>query len=704
MPLKVNAGVRRALVLTTAAIGLAGAAQAAGVPRAAPLVTGPVDDGSTLSLAGDLSSRVRLAADAGALADSTPLPHIRLELKRPAAAQAALDRLVHDQHVKSSAVYHQWLTPADLRAYGPAQADIDTVSAWLKGHGLTVNAVSRSGMSIDFGGSAGAVARAFHTSLHTLNLRGETHIANISPPSIPRALAPVVTGVTLHNFFPTPQMRRLNPKYTAPTPYGTYYAVAPADFATIYNINPLRGVANEFGQPVTGAGVTIAVVEQTDILPFDWKRFRTTFGLSGYAGTLTLEHPGGCTDPKFTGDEGEAALDAEWSSAPAPDAAIIEASCATAPPLDFGVETALQNLVEEPTPATVFSISYGGSELSNGFSFEQGWTNLVEEGAAEGKAIFVSSGDSGASADEGIVDEEGLAVNGLSDSAYVTSVGGTDFLDTSMNENAEYWRSHNAAGGGSAKSYVPETPWNNSCASSPLYQLEGYPSAVAYCNSPPQPFWEQNVGGSGGQSLYDAKPDWQSTSLPGMPNDGLRDQPDVSLFAANGLWSHFYILCMSDANEGGSPCDYHNVNDLFGNAAGGTSFAAPAFAGIAALLQQGESLFGETGGLGNPAPTLYAVAAAQFANPLALKPCDATLGNAISTICAFNIVTDGNNSGPCAPGTANCAKATSPNPVAVLANPFGPGPAFHAGLGYSLATGLGSVNVTNLLYNYVDTN
>ncbi len=62
MPLKVNAGVRRALVLTTAAIGLAGAAQAAGVPRAAPLVTGAVDDGSTLSLAGDLSSRVRLAA------------------------------------------------------------------------------------------------------------------------------------------------------------------------------------------------------------------------------------------------------------------------------------------------------------------------------------------------------------------------------------------------------------------------------------------------------------------------------------------------------------------------------------------------------------------------------------------------------------------------------------------------------------------
>jgi subtilase family serine protease len=686
-------------------LALVGAAHAAALPAAPVLVAGPVDDRATVSLPGDLSSRVRAATDAGALADSTPLPHIRLELKRPAALQQALDRLVHDQQVKGSASYHRWISPADLRAYGPAQADIDKVAGWLTGHGLTLNSVSRSGMSIDFGGSAGAVARAFHTSLHRLSLRGETHVANISPPAIPQALTPVVTGVTLHNFFPKPAMRRLNPKYTAPTPYGTYYAVAPADFETIYNIKPLWSGANEFGQPITGAGVTIAVVEQTEILPFDWNTFRKTFGLSGYAGTLTLVHPGNCTNPHYTGDEGEAALDAEWSSSPAPDAAILEASCATAPPLDFGVETALQNLVEQPTPATIFSISYGGSELSNGFSFEQGWTNLVEEGAAEGKAIFVSSGDSGASADEGIVDEEGLAVNGLSDSAYVTSVGGTDFLDTSLNENATYWKSANGPSGSSAKSYVPETPWNNGCASSVLFRFEGYSGATAYCNSPPQDFWENNVGGSGGQSVYYAKPDWQITSIPGMPNDGLRDQPDVSLFAANGLWSHFYILCMSDANEGGSPCHYHNVNDLFGNAAGGTSFAAPAFAGIAALVQQGEALFGATGGLGNPAPTLYTIAQAQFANPLALTPCDSTLGNAISTICAFNIVTDGNNSGPCAPGTANCAPASSPNPVGVLVNPsVEGGPAFHAHLGYSLAVGLGTVNVTNLLYNYVDTN
>jgi subtilase family serine protease len=676
---------------------LAGAASAASLPPAAPLVKGPVDDSVITSLTGDLPHALATARDQGKLDDRTALPHIRLELKRPADRQAALDKLAHDQQVRGSAVYRKWLTPAELRAYGPAQADIDKVTAWLVSHGLTVHGVSPSGMSIVFGGSAKQVATAFHTELHTVMHGLEAHIANVSAPAIPSALAPVVTGVTLANFFPKPQFAKVTPAITQGTSDGTFYAVGPADFDTIYNINPLLGSNNFYGAPITGAGVTVAVVEQTIIKTKDWNRFRQEFGLTGYAGTLTQTHPGGCTAPGFTGDEVEAALDAEWASAPAPDAAIIEASCATVAPLDFGVETALTNLVEGGTTATIFSISYGGDEAANGLSFEQGWVNLLEEGAAEGISIFVSSGDSGSSADEGSIDVDGLFVNGLADSAYNVSVGGTDFYDTALGQDTKYWRPTDKAYGSSAISYVPEIPWNNGCSSSILWKFVGATDAISLCNDTTFTGGQNNIGGSGSQSVYYAKPDWQLTSVPGMPNDGVRDQPDVSLFAANGLWGHFYVYCMSDAKEGGAPCVYTG-NNIFNNAAGGTSFASPAFAGVTALIQQ---TIGSA--LGNVGPELYTLAQAQYTNPYLLTNCNATLGNKISSACVFNDIRNGDIVEPCYKGSPNCSiSKESTNGIGILAIKPGSGEglAYLAGPGYSVATGLGTVNVTNLLYNY----
>jgi subtilase family serine protease len=679
-------------------------------PSAQPLVRGAVIDTVTLPLVRDQPGALAASRDEGAVNANAFLPHVHLELARPAASQAALDALARQQHVRGAVNYHRWLTPAALRSYGPAQADIDQVAAWLRRRGLSVNGVSPSGMSIDFAGSAGAVGAAFHTQLHNVLHNGEAHVANVTAPAIPSALAPVVSGVTLANFFPKPQMRRRTPALTIPT-NPPYYAVSPVDFATIYNVKPLRGSGNLYGSPVTGAGTTIAVVEQTKILSADWYRFRHVFGLSGYGGTLSLTHPGGCTSPGYTPDEGEAALDAEWSSAVAPSAHIIEASCAGTAPFEFGVMTALRNLVEVGTPATIFSISYGGPEVANGFGFASAWTNLVEEGAVEGKAIFVSTGDYGVSAD-GLsatnpsgIDSDGLYVNGLSDTAYNVAVGGTDFLDTALGQNATYWNAGNSTFGGSAKSYVPETPWNNSCASSVLRDFLGAGGAIAFCNSKASLQYVQNgIGGSSSQSVYYTKPDWQLTSVLGVPNDGVRDQPDVSLFAGNGIWGHFYVYCMSDANEGGAPCDYTNTNDLFGNAAGGTSFAAPAFAGIAALVQQAyDKAFATSTPLGNPAPVLYALAKAQFTTPLGFSQCNSTLGNKISSACIFQYVTVGDNAEPCYAGTPACVtSADSKLGIGVLGAVVGGKHefAYPAQPGYSLTTGLGSVNVTNLVYGY----
>jgi len=670
---------------------------------AAPLISAAIDDKVTIAVTGETSPLLAHAQDRGALPDTQALGHIMLVLKRSPAMQAAFDKLVHDQLDRSSPLYRQWLKPTDLRAYGPDQADIEKITSWLQSHGLTVNSVAPSGMSIDFAGKPGDVAATFHTSLHNVSLpNGEAHIANMTDLAIPAALAPVVQGATLHNFFPKPNVRRFNPSALAKVVPnfnigGTNYtSVSPADYAIIYNMNPLFKGTSSIGKRIAGAGVTVAVLERTDILATDWGTFRRAFGLSKAAGVLKSLHPR-CSDPGFNGDEGEAALDAEWASAAAPDATIIEASCLD-DALTFGVETALQALVEHGTGASVLTISYGQNEKQASLSWVAGWANLVEEAASQGLSVMVSTGDSGDSSARDGIASSGLDVNALSTNPYLTAVGGTDFYDTALGQASTYWRTSNVAYYSSAKSYVPEIPWDNSCSGDIANKFFGYKNSIASCNDPNNMGHYQNgVGATGGESSIYAKPDYQNGGVPGMPADGMRDQPDVSLFASNGFWDHFLVFCMSDPNAGGTTCDYNVTNDVLGNAAGGTSFAAPSFGGIAALIVQ------QTGGrIGNTAPRLYELAKTQFTTPALEKACNATLGNHSSTACVFHDVTAGNIAEPCYATTKDCyntSKATLG--IGTLRNSDAPTvDAYPAQKGYSLATGLGSVNVTNLVTSY----
>jgi subtilase family serine protease len=678
---------------------LAGLARAA---SAAPLVTAPVDDRVTTPVAGERSSLLSIAKDMGAVDDSVALTHARGELKRAPALQAALDKLVEDQQDRKSPSYHKWLQASELRAYGPDAADVAKVVTWLQGHGITVNSVSKSGMSIDISAPASKLGNAFHTALHNVRLpNGDVHIANMTDLAIPAALAPVLRGATLSNFFPTPNYTKPSPSYTFRDIHNTFYAVTPPDFATIYNLKPLLTGNNAFGVKITGAGVTIAVVEQTLILRHDWDLFRKTFGLSAYPSKLIFQQPGGCANPGYSpGDETEAAIDAEYADGAAPGADIIEAACAGGT-LGFGVETALQNLVEYGTNASVLSISYGSSEKFAGLTFLAGWENLVEEGAAEGLSIFVSSGDSAAAAGEED-GTDGLGVNGLATTPYNTSVGGTDFQDRALKEASLYWAKSNSVTGESALSYIPEIPWDNSCSSSVIATYLGFDDAIASCNSSKSfagpPYEQPNIGGTGGQSVIYAKPTWQSA--PGVPNDGVRDQPDVSFFASNGAWNHFYLICMSDEAHGGYPCRYHNRNDILAQAYGGTSISAPGWAGTFALAVE---ILGKQG---NAAPQFYQIATAQFNSPVLLQACRSVLGNAITNpACVFNDLTVGDNAAVCVAGAPDCytnSQSTAGLGVMRAANYSSSIDAFPATAGYDLASGLGSVNITNLIINLYD--
>jgi hypothetical protein len=167
-----------------------------------------------------------------------------------------------------------------------------------------------------------------------------------------------------------------------------------------------------------------------------------------------------------------------------------------------------------------------------------------------------------------------------------------------------------------------------------------------------------------------------------VPNDGKRDLPDVSLFSGDGTIQNFYIVCQADQDPSNAACSLNSpFQDFLG--VGGTSVAAQAFAGVMALIDQ------KMGSRqGNANPTLYALAAEQSA-----ASCNSTGSTAPSSTCTFNDVTFGTIAMPCAKGSPNCTVTVSSDNIGILSG-------YSAGTGYDLATGLGSVNVGNLLGNW----
>lgn len=684
------------LVSCLAALGCAQIARGQVGLNSTPQVAGAINERSMVTLSGNTHPLAIATYDTGAISDSMRMEHMYLLLRRSPQQEQALDNLLTEMQNRLSANYHHWLTADELgKAYGPAQSDVDAVIAWLTLYGLQVNGVSKSGLVIDVSGTAGQVKEAFHTEMHSYNVKGEKHVANASNPQVPAALASVIVGFnSLNDFKPKPQVRRRRANFSFAFDGAEEYNVAPADFARIYNIMPLY-------QPplsLTGKGQTIAVAEDSDILASDVATFRKVFGLSGYSGTFTQIHPGGCTDPGTNGAEGEGAIDAEWAGAVAPDAGVELASCADTQ-TNYGFLIAAQNLVDEAVPPPIISMSYGICESFLGPAGNYFVAKLWQQAALLGISAFVGSGDGGAAfCDENIGSSAatlGITANGIASTPYNFAAGGTDFLDTAEGENSVYWSTTNGATGKSVKSYVPETTWNDSCASSVLYSFFGYTDPIAFCNSSTGSNFIDTAAGSGAPSFVYVRPSWQK-NVYGLVADGVRDLPDASLFTANGLYGHALLFCFSDPAQGGSPCDYTNPLDTISNSGGGTSFAAPSFAGIQALINQKSGSY-----QGNVAPIYYDLARLEYGtssipNTFALQACSAALGNAISPLCLFNDVTVGNIDVPCY-GRNNCYGGVGLSYGALSTSDSNLRVAYPAKRGWDFATGLGSVNVTNIV-------
>jgi hypothetical protein len=694
---------------TAVAQSVGGAANNAQVLRAS----------NRIALRGNVFPLARREFDQGAVPDAQPLRRMLLVLQRSTEQQTALQKLMDEQQDNSSPNFHAWLSPEQFgQQFGPSDSDLQTVVQWIVSQGFTGIHVPAGRSVIEFSGSVANVRSAFHTEIHRYLIGSEEHIANASDPQIPVELAPVIAGiVSLHDFRKKPMYRlagsykpskageagkQAGPEDTfkcvdfLTSIFGAFsgqsascYPLGPYDFATIYNVLPLWNAAS----PIDGTGQTIAIVARTNINVQDITDFRNLFGLpTNSPPQIILDGP----DPGIVrGDETEADLDVEWSGAVAKGANIDLVVSQSTETTD-GVDLSALYIVDHNL-ASVMSESYGQCEFNMGAAENQFYNNLWQQAAAQGITVFVSSGDNGSAGcdfelDQGLQPPQpaqyGLAVNGIASTPYNVAVGGTDFND--YFNGSSYWNSTNASTTQeSAKGYIPETTWNASCTSAfledPRFRLSTNPETN--CNNAGIPGLVVATGGSGGVSSCTAptgttiascgggysKPTWQAA--PGVPSDGMRDLPDVSLFASSGFFDSFYIMCETDITND-MPC----TSSTFAGV-GGTSVSSPAFAGLLALVNQ------KTGERqGNANYVLYGLAAKQSSSN-----CNSTTGPA--STCVFNDITSGTIAIPCVGGSSNCTPSNPADKLGIL-------PGYQAGAGYDLATGLGSVNASNLINDW----
>ncbi len=560
MPIRVPSPLLRLFAVTTTLLSSV-------VWAAPPNRVGAIGSVADTPLSHSVSGRARQATDLGQAPLTRPLEAITLHFGRSAAQQTALSQLLADQQNPSSPRYHKWLTPAQFRdQFGLSNADVAKVSSWLTSQGLTVTQSSLTNTFIVARGTVAQAQKAFAVSIHTVSAGGVQHIANVTEPQLPSAIAGVVAGITgLSDFLPKSRavVRTVSkPEYTSST--GDHY-ITPGDFNTIYDLKPLLASA------INGTGATIAVMGQTAISLSDVAAFRSAAGL---AANVPLVSYTPTTLGISTGDLPEAQLDVEWSGAVAPNATIeFIAVDAT----QGGAFTALTNsIANTTTPAPILSISYGLCEPEVDESFVYSYDQYFQQANAQGQTLIAPGGDSGATDCDfnTTIAADGLAVDFPASSPNATGVGGTMFAEGT----GTYWSASNGTDMSSALSYIPETVWNE--------------TAVAGILS----------AGGGGRSIFFGKPSWQTGT--GVPADSVRDVPDLALSAAAN--HDGYLICTSGSCTSG-------FADASGNLAvyGGTSVGAPTFAGMLALVEQ---KIGKTGGLGNINPTLYGLAATSAAS------------------------------------------------------------------------------------------
>jgi hypothetical protein len=676
-------------------------------------LTSPIVEGSRVTLQGAVNPLANKANDRGALPDGTKLERMQIVLKRSDEQESSLKRLLNDMHSAGSPSYHKWLTPEQFgKQFGPSDDDVAKLESWLQSKGFTITSLTPGRQVLEIAGTAGQLKSTFHTEMHQYSVQGVTRYANANAPDVPTALTPVFGGfVSLNNFrfkshakvMGKAQMNatthEAKAEWTIADGSGSDLVFAPGDFAVQYDLNPVYAAGTK------GDGQTIAIVNESNINVALVNNYRTLFGLPANPPQVIIDgsDPGvdGINSPFGpNGASDEAYLDVEIAGSVAPNAQI-DLVIANDTAVDSGLTLAMEHAVYTNV-APIVSLSFGDCEAIEG-SFNTFLSGLWEQAAAQGQTVLVSTGDSGSAGCDHDTDfaVNGQAVSGFASTPYNVAVGGTDFYYSDYASGGasvgNYWNltQSNNTPTVSLKTPAPEQPWNNSQYGLDLASFipYGYSSINAGSGGPSSCAFGTGTSSDGGWATCTGgypKPSWQTGS-----GDSVRDIPDVSLFAANGLNASYYPICAEDADC--QPVASDQQVQITG--IGGTSASTPAFAGIMALVNE------KYGRQGQADYVLYPLAA-QFPNSFH----DIAVGNntvPCNTTTVYTTDSNGNVTGTYAP--KQCIAVSSPATVTDSTygqtvegeiSVDGTNPAYNAATGYDFATGIGTIDANNLITNW----
>jgi subtilase family serine protease len=475
---------------------------------------------------------------------------------------AGLQALAQQVSTPGSARYGRYLTPAQYAAeFGPTAQQSAGVSGWLKSCGLAVTGTTAHYVSAS--GSQAAVTCAVGTPMHDYNWHGTTVRAPAGTPSVPSAVSGDVLSVSGLSSL-TPQAHPASAAVSAstaaaasatcsayfgataastlPQAYGATQPYQPCGYVP----SQLRSAYGTGSTGLTGAGVKIAVVDAfaSPTMASDAQQYASDHGEQSWAaGQYSEVVPSGLPAQPLSWTE-EEVMDVEGVHAMAPGANVVYVAAAGTDDSDF--VDALSTIVDGHLANIVADSWVLGADSGIPAATVKAFDKIFLQGAVEGIGFIFASGDTGsqAAAQDGSGPDV-TAVNYPAADPLVTAVGGTTLAIGSGGQ--DLW----------------QTGWETDYA--PLS------SDGTSWTSPPGAF----AGGSGGgPSAVFPRPLYQIGTVPSSFGNH-RVVPDVAMEAdpVTGMLV-------------GQTFDLPTGNVFVQYATGGTSLAAPLFAGVQALAEQ----------------------------------------------------------------------------------------------------------------------
>jgi pseudomonalisin len=517
----------RAIGLACAATLIAGATvMASGAAEAAQTQAGQSTNWvATDTQALDLTNATPL----GLAPASTPLDiSVVLKVQNP----IELATLAQGASTVGNAAYGDFLTPAQVAAqFAPSTTETSAVAAWLRSDGFTDVTVSPDRIFVNATATVARAENAFDTTLGLFDFNGQTIYANTAPALVPSSLGGEVLSVLGLSDI------QLNMPHVVRQAGDTVPLDVQQQIAKVTAIDGTPDTSGFSPEQLTD-------VYDASTLPEGTKTSIAVFTSGNMSGTIKdlryAEAQDGVpqapvsvvyTAPKgsiingneYTGNL-EWDLDTQMSTGVAGDVA--HEYIYDMPTLDDADVARGINMFVEQDKAIAGSASLGECDVQPYLDGTMAATDeVLEEGAAQGQALFASSGDNGFACPE--VASTGVpgGVPGASwpaDGTWTTAVGGTTLLATSAGQ------------------YEEELSW---------------------------------IGGGGGVSEFETPGNWTSTADAAadlaeyLPMGG-RGEPDIA----------------ADADDVVSPVQVYQ-DGAANDGVGGTSVSSPLSLGIWARLQ-----------------------------------------------------------------------------------------------------------------------